>query len=89
MLEYAFGAATVASGWAGYFVSLLQQLHITLPPQFTTTYGNVLYFYADKSHPRLAPSTVDAAALPHVAGIFNFVAFFAILVVTAVLVIVL
>jgi basic amino acid/polyamine antiporter, APA family len=88
VLEYAFGAATVASGWAGYFVSLLQQLHITLPPQFTTTYGNVLYFYADKWQPLASlPSTVDAAALPHVAGVFNFVAFFAILIVTAVLVI--
>src|SRR5712692_8076630 len=46
VLEYAFGAATVASGWSGYFVSLLEQLHINiLTPQFTTTYGNVLYFY--------------------------------------------
>ena len=26
VLEYAFGAATVASGWSGYFNSLLQQL---------------------------------------------------------------
>src|SRR5438270_9943609 len=44
VLEYAFGAATVASGWSGYFVSLLEQLHLHLvPPQFTTTYGNVLY----------------------------------------------
>ncbi len=51
VLEYAFGAATVASGWSGYFVSLLQQLHITLPPQFTTTYGNVLYFYGEKWQP--------------------------------------
>ena len=48
VLEYAFGAATVASGWSGYFVSLLQQLHIHLPPQFTTTYGNVLYLYDDR-----------------------------------------
>ena len=53
VLEYAFGAATVASGWSGYFVSLLQQLHIYLPPQFTTTYGNVLYFYAGSGNPRL------------------------------------
>src|SRR5579863_2513395 len=88
VLEYAFGAATVASGWSGYFVSLLQQLHIYLPPQFTTTYGNVLYFYAGKWQPAgMIPSTIDAAALPHAAGIFNFVAFFAILIVTAVLVI--
>ena len=62
VLEYAFGAATVASGWSGYFVSLLQQLHITLPPQFTTTYGNVLYFYAEKWQPAASlPSRVNAA----------------------------
>src|SRR5271155_3273472 len=78
-LEYAFGAATVASGWSGYFVSLLQQLHITLPPQFTTTYGNVLYLYAERWQPAMSlPSTVNAAALPHATGVFNFVAFFAI-----------
>jgi APA family basic amino acid/polyamine antiporter len=45
VLEYAFGAATVASGWSGYFVSLLQQLHIKIPMQFATTYGNVLVEY--------------------------------------------
>src|SRR5580698_345277 len=45
-LEYAFGASTVASGWAGYFTSLLEQLHIFLSPgmaRFTTTTGTVLY----------------------------------------------
>jgi basic amino acid/polyamine antiporter, APA family len=88
VLEYAFGAATVASGWSGYFVSLLQELHIYLPPQFTTTYGNVLYFYGDRWQPTASlPSTVNIAALPHVAGLFNLVAFLAILIVTAVLVI--
>src|SRR6202789_278971 len=88
VLEYAFGAATVASGWSGYFVSLLQELHIYLPPQFTTTYGNVLYFYGDRWQPAASlPSTVNIAALPHVVGLFNLVAFLAILVVTAVLVI--
>src|SRR6201996_6178042 len=89
VLEYAFGAATVASGWSGYFVSLLEQLHISiLPPQFTTTYGNVLYQYGQRWLPAASlPSTVNAASLPHVTGVFNFVAFFAILVVTAVLVI--
>src|ERR1700734_465897 len=39
-LEYAFGASTVASGWAGYFNSLMQQLGITIPPALTTTTGN-------------------------------------------------
>src|ERR1700678_2710738 len=63
VLEYAFGAATVASGWSGYFVSLLEELHIHLPPQFTTTYGNVLYLYDDRWQPAMSlPSTVNAAA---------------------------
>jgi APA family basic amino acid/polyamine antiporter len=88
VLEYAFGAATVASGWSGYFVSLMDQLHIHLPPRFTTTYGNVLYQYADKWQPLASlPKTVNAAGLPHVTGVFNLVAFLAILIVTAVLVI--
>src|ERR1700685_3576650 len=44
-LEYAFGASTVASGWAGYFNSLLQQFHIYIPPQLTATTGTPLVFY--------------------------------------------
>src|SRR5580700_3560728 len=70
VLEYAFGAATVASGWSGYFVSLLEQLHIHLvPPQFTTTYGNILYSYGDRWLPAASlPSTVNPASLPQVTG---------------------
>src|SRR6201992_787977 len=45
VLEYAFGAATGAFGWSGYFVGLLQDLHIYIPPQWTTTTGTVLYLY--------------------------------------------
>src|SRR6201993_811154 len=45
ILEYAFGASTVASGWAGYFNSLMQQLGIVIPPALTTTTGNVLVRY--------------------------------------------
>src|ERR1700729_2615385 len=47
-LEYAFGAATVASGWAGYFTSLLEQFHIYVPPQLTATTGTTLVFYHDQ-----------------------------------------
>src|SRR5512147_2568607 len=32
ILEYAFGAATVASGWSGYVISLLGDFGIKLPP---------------------------------------------------------
>ena len=35
ILEYAFGAATVASGWSGYVVSFLQDFGIHIPPQLT------------------------------------------------------
>ncbi len=88
VLEYAFGAATVASGWSGYFVSLLQQLHIHLPPQFITTYGNVLVLYNEKWTPLTSlPMNIDASTLPHATGIFNIVAFLSILVITAILVI--
>ncbi len=88
VLEYAFGAATVASGWSGYFVGLLQDFHIYLPPQFTTTPGNVLCLYQNHWMPVASlPAGVNAVGMPHVTGVFNLVAFLAILVITAVLVI--
>src|SRR5438094_6484016 len=37
ILEYAFGAATVASGWSGYVLSLLQDFHIHIPPWLAGT----------------------------------------------------
>src|ERR1700760_2068651 len=94
-LEYAFGAATVASGWSGYFVSLLEQLHIYLSPgvaRFTTTAGTVLYNLNGKWMTKAAISMVvplgtDLSKLPHVTGVFNLVAFLVILVVTTILVI--
>jgi APA family basic amino acid/polyamine antiporter len=89
-LEYAFGAATVASGWSGYFLSLLTQLGFTPSPglaRFTTTYGNNIYLYHGNWMPAMSlPMNVATAGLPHVVGICNLVAFFAILGVTAVLV---
>src|SRR5579871_4095408 len=48
VLEYAFGAATVASGWSGYLLSLLEQIGLTPSPalaRFTTTYGNDLFLF--------------------------------------------
>ncbi len=42
ILEYAMGAATVAVGWSGYFVSLLKSLGLGLPPAFTQAYGAAL-----------------------------------------------
>ncbi len=88
VLEYAFGAATVASGWSGYLVGLLQDFHIHIPPQLTTTPGNVLYWYNDRWQALAAlPQGVNAASLQHVSGVFNLVAFIGIIIVTTVLVV--
>ena len=92
VLEYAFGAATVASGWSGYLLSLLEQIGLVPSPslaRFTTTYGNILYFYHGKWQPSatLAMSMTPTEGLPHVSGIFNVIAFLVILAVTTVLVI--
>jgi L-asparagine transporter-like permease len=35
ILEYLFGAATVAVGWSGYFVAFIKELGITLPTAWT------------------------------------------------------
>jgi len=35
ILEYLFGASTVAVGWSGYFVELLRQFGIHLPTEYT------------------------------------------------------
>jgi APA family basic amino acid/polyamine antiporter len=35
ILEYLFGASTVAVGWAGYFSDFMRQIGITLPTAFT------------------------------------------------------
>jgi APA family basic amino acid/polyamine antiporter len=87
-LEYGFGAATVASGWSGYFNSLLQQLHIYIPPQLTATPGTVLVLYQKQWLPAASiPIGADTRGLQHATGFFNLVAMLAIVLITTVLVI--
>ncbi len=88
ILEYALGAATVASGWSGYLVSLLQDFNIHIPPALTATPGTLLVLYNNRWMVAGAlPANVDTAGLPHATGVFNLVAFVVILLVTAILVI--
>ncbi len=93
ILEYAFGAATVASGWSGYLVSFLQDWGIHFPPAFTATPGTELVLYNGRWEilgavlPTLTKQGVDPSTLPHTVGIFNIVAFLAIALVTFILVI--
>ena len=87
-LEYAFGASTVASGWAGYFNSLLQQLHIYLPPQITATPGTPLAYYHDQWMPVMSlPPGVSDVGLPHATGMINLIAVAIVMVITTILVI--
>lgn len=42
ILEYMFGASTVAVGWSGYVVSFLRDFNIHFPPQFMAATGTSL-----------------------------------------------
>ena len=93
ILEYAFGAATVASGWSGYVNSFLQDYGIHLPPSLTATPGTDMVMYNNRWErlatilPTLQAHGVDPATLKHVHGSFNLVAFIGIVAVTTILVI--
>ena len=99
ILEYAFGAATVASGWSSTLVAFLQDYGISLPPQICDTPGTVWVKYA--TPPATTPywqplttvqkvltaSQIDWHTLPHATAVFNLVAFMAIIAVTVILIV--
>jgi basic amino acid/polyamine antiporter, APA family len=93
ILEYAFGAATVASGWSGYLLSFLQDFGIVIPPQFTSPRGEPLVQYNGhwehfaNIKDTLAAKGIPPDSLPHMTAYFDLVAFLAIIAVTTVLVI--
>jgi APA family basic amino acid/polyamine antiporter len=93
MLEYAFGAAAVASGWSGNLMSLLQDVGLHIPPALTATPGAELVFYEHRwvllatVAQKLGQIGINPASLPHAVGVFDVPAFLAIIIVTAILVI--
>ena len=88
VLEYAFAASTVASGWSEYFNSLLQQFGIYIPPQLTASTGTHLVFYQLQWLPVMSlPPGVSDAGLPHATAAFNLIAMVIVLVITVILVI--
>lgn len=93
ILEYAFGAATVASGWSGYVLSFLQDFGIRIPPQFSSAHGEALVYYNEhwehfaRIKDTLAAKGIDPASLPHANAYFDLIAFLAIAIVTTILVI--
>ena len=93
ILEYSFGAATVASGWSGYLSALLANFNLHIPPQYTAVPGTKLILFQGQwqmlsnALPAIAKAGINPASLPHATGIFNLVALVAILVITTILVI--
>ncbi len=93
ILEYAFGAATVASGWSGYFVSLLDDIGVHLGPKWIATPGTEMVFYKghwsaiDSLGMTFKSSGVDPASLPHAVGVFNAVAFLVICLCSVILIV--
>jgi APA family basic amino acid/polyamine antiporter len=93
ILEYAFGAATVASGWSGYFVSLFDDLGLRIPPQWIATPGTQLVLYQGQwrqlatVQQTLQSAGIHPGSLPHAVGVFNLVAFLAIALATFILIV--
>jgi basic amino acid/polyamine antiporter, APA family len=93
ILEYAFGAATVASGWSGYVLSFANDFGLKLPPALAGTRWDTFVLYDGhweklaRVGAKLKAMGVDVDALPHTTGQFNLVAFIGIALVTTILVI--
>jgi len=93
VLEYAFSAATVAAGWSGTIVSLLQDFGINLPPQFIGTPGSEFTLFQGRwtplatALPSITAAGINPDSLPHATAVFNLPAFISIMIVTAILVI--
>src|SRR5947209_3870903 len=93
ILEYAFGAATVASGWSGTVVAFLQSFGVELPPQITNVPGTQMVMYQHHWVPlvtvqkTLTDAGIDWHTLPSATSVFNLVAFIGIAIVTTILVI--
>jgi len=89
ILEYAFGAATVASGWSSTLVAFLQDYGISLPPQICDVPGAQWVFYDGRWSPliTLSLSGAQIVGLPQATAKFNLIAFLAILGVTTILII--
>jgi APA family basic amino acid/polyamine antiporter len=93
VLEYAFGAATVCSGWSGYVLSLGQDFGLRLPPELAGTPGSTFVLwrghweYLGRVGSKLTMMGINPATLPQRHGVFNLIAFLGILFVTAILII--
>jgi APA family basic amino acid/polyamine antiporter len=93
ILEYAFGAATVASGWSGYVLSFLQDFGIRISPALAGAPGTKFVMYhghwenLNRVSKALAVQNIDPSSLPSMTSSFNLLGFLGIALVTIILVI--
>jgi len=95
ILEYLFGASTVAVGWSGYFQSILKDFGIYLPPEITASTGTKLINVPNEGWQnwtttlteRMAAANVDINTLQSTTALFNFPAVLIIGILTTLLVI--
>jgi len=93
IIEYAFGAATVAVGWSGNLNALLFSFGMQLPPQFLAPPGTDMVLYQGRWSAlasigaTLRQGGVDPATLPHARGIVDLLAYLVIAATTLILVI--
>ncbi|MEY2457664.1 MAG: basic amino acid/polyamine antiporter, family, partial [Acidimicrobiaceae bacterium] len=84
ILEYLFGASTVAVGWSGYFSAFMEQIGIKLPTSFTSA----PFYYADANE--FDPVTkvlLHPAGFSHTGAVLNLPAMVLIAAMTTLLVI--
>jgi APA family basic amino acid/polyamine antiporter len=68
ILEYLFGASTVAVGWSGYFTAFMQQLGISMPTTFTSS----PYYYTDVAEfDPVTKALLHPAGFSHTGAIVN------------------
>jgi APA family basic amino acid/polyamine antiporter len=95
ILEYLFGASSVAVGWSGYVVSFLRDFGVALPPQLTAATGTPLICLSDAGWVQstaallaeLAAKGVDTSTLPQAVAVANLPAMFVVAAMTALLVV--
>lgn len=88
LLEYGLAASVVAVGWSGYVVSLLHDMSIVIPPEFTGPMGHTLGAIVNGDYipmTELAGGVVPAGATA-VVGVLNLPAFFVSIALTVLLV---
>ncbi len=95
ILEYLFAASTVSVGWSGYVVSLLKDINLNIPAQFTGATGQVMIDIpqvgwkpvTEALTQSLTASGINVDALAHVTCLVNLPAMFIVALLSTLLVI--